>query len=95
MQKTFSTCIIPENSQELLFSIRSNHFLYHCWKNTQRNKFVLIRESNNTRLCLPSQLLNLTEPELKKYLLTVTRKLKDLDDCLFFNEMLWKQYFEN
>ncbi len=92
MQKTYSTCIIPENSQDLLFSIRSNHLLYHCWKNTQSDTFVVIRESNNTSLCLPNQLLNLTEPELKKYLFTVTRKLKNLDDCLFFNEKLWNKY---
>jgi hypothetical protein len=89
MQKRFSTCILPENSEQLLFSIRSGTCLYHCWMNQKEQKFVVIKESNNLRLNIPNQLLNFSERELKRYLLLVTAQLKYMDEFLFFNEVLW------
>ena len=93
MEKAYSTCIIPEISEVLLFSLQSNGFLYHCWKNKQR--FVVIKESNDFSMAVPNQLMNFTELELKRYLYLATEKLKYLDDFLFFNENLWSRYFES
>ena len=92
MQKKFSTCIIPENSEQLLFSMKSDLYLYHCWMNTTANKFVVIKESNDFSVPVPNQLLNFTEKELKRYLLIATVKLKHIDGFLFFNEILWNKY---
>lgn len=89
----YSTCIIPDISEGLLFSLQINGFLYHCWKNKQH--FVVIKESNDLSIVISNQIMNFTELELKWYLYVVTEKLKYLDNLLFFNEKLWKQYFEN
>lgn len=93
MRKGYSTLIIPENSLELLFSVKCDTNLFHCWKNKKRNKFVLIKESNDLRLLVPNQLMNFSEKQLKRYLFLTTNKLRDIDECLFMNESLWKRYF--
>jgi hypothetical protein len=93
MNKTYSTCIIPETSEGLLFSLQSDKFLYHCWKS--KNKFVVIKESNDFSKVVPNQIMNFKESELKRYLYVVAAKLKNLDELLFFNDTLWKWYFEN
>ncbi len=92
MRKRYSTCIIPETSEELLFSIASDDFLYHVWKNDKKDTFVLIKASNNMSIVLPNQLMNFNEHELKRYLYAATNKLKDLDSFLFFNEKLWDKH---
>lgn len=92
MKKAYSTCILPNTSDGLVFSLQSERFLYHCWKHKQ--KFIVIKESNDFALQVPNQLLNFTELELKRYLYIATAKLKRIDDFLFFNELLWKKYFE-
>lgn len=92
MNKAYSTCIIPETSEGLLFSFQSNGFLYHCWKN--EDQFVVIKESNDFSKVVPNQIMNFKEPELKHYLYVATNKLKHLDGFLFFNEHLWSKYFE-
>jgi hypothetical protein len=92
MRNSYSTCIIPETSEGLLFSLQSNGFLYHCWKNKQQ--YVVIKESNDFSKAIPNQLLNFTELELKRYLYLATEKLKYLDAFLFFNENLWSRCFE-
>ncbi|MCC6447631.1 MAG: hypothetical protein IT215_02990 [Chitinophagaceae bacterium] len=92
MKKSYSTCIIPQTSEGLLFSLQCDDYLYHCWASNQQ--FVLIKESNNFALCEPNQLLNFTERELKRYLYNATKQLKELDNILFFNELLWCKYCE-
>ncbi len=93
MQRTYSTLIIPENSRQLLFSVKCGDYLYHCWKNKKENKFVVIKESNILLIQFPNQLLNFSELEVKRYLLIATNHLKRMDDFLFFNEVLWTRYF--
>lgn len=88
----YSTCIIPENSEGLLFSIKSDEYLYHCWYNTEKSCFVLIKEANNFNLHIPRQLMQFGEKELKRYLYKVTSRLNRIDHFLFFNEELWEQY---
>ncbi|HQV76847.1 MAG TPA: hypothetical protein PLJ42_01535 [Chitinophagales bacterium] len=91
MQKNYSTLIIPENSKGLLFSIVSDNYLYHCWKNEQQPIFVLVKEPNLTTMIVPSQMMNFNEKELKRYLLMVTNaKEKDLN-ILYFDEPLWNR----
>ena len=94
MQRTYSTLIIPENSEELLFSIKCDSHLYHCWKNTKEDKFVVVKESNDFSIFSPTQLMNFSERELKQYLFIASNKLKKIDAFLFFNDLLWKIYFE-
>lgn len=93
MNRSYSTCIFPETSEGLLFSLESNGFLYHCWKN--KHLFVIIKESNDFSKVTPNQIMNFTELELKHYLYVATAKLENLDGLMFFNEALWSQYFEN
>lgn len=95
MQRTYSTLIIPTNSTQLIFSIKCDNYLYHCWKNTQKNKFVVMKESNNLSIIFPNQIMNFSETELKRYLLIATNQLNRMDDFLFFNEVLWKRYFDS
>lgn len=92
MQKHYSSRILAKKETALLFSIRINNHLFHCWKILTSNQFVLIQESNNGAHLLPNQLLNLTEHQLKKYLNLYTKKLTDIDECLFFNEELWNKH---
>lgn len=94
MIKSYSTCIIPENSNKLLFSVRCDDNLYHCWKNEKKDSFVVIKESNDMSKVIPNQLLNFTEKALKRYLYLATNQLKEIDDLLFFNELLWNKYFD-
>ncbi len=94
MAKSYSTCIIPENSEMLLFSMRSETNLYHCWLNDSKKLFVIIKESNDLSIAVPNQILNFTEKSLKKYLFTTTSKLKEIDELLFFNDVLWNKYLE-
>ncbi|MFN8261314.1 MAG: hypothetical protein U0X41_10310 [Chitinophagales bacterium] len=90
MEKTYSTCIIPENSEGLLFTLKSGSYLYHCWKIEEKQRFVVIKESGDFSLSVPNQLLNFTERELKRYLYMATEKLRQLDGFLFVNEALWE-----
>lgn len=94
MIKYYSTCIIPENSNKLLFSVRCEDSLYHCWKNEQKDSFVLIKESNDLTKVLPNQILNFSEKSLKRYLFVATKQLKEIDDLLFFNDVLWRKYID-
>ena len=94
MAKSYSTCIIPENSEMLLFSMRSETYLYHCWLNDSKELFVIIKESNDLSVVVPNQILNFTEKSLKKYLHTTTSRLKEIDELLFFNDVLWNKYLE-
>jgi hypothetical protein len=91
MNKAYSTCIIPETSEGLLFSLQSNGFLYHCWKN--EDQFIVIKESNDFSIAIPNQIMKFSELELKRYIYVATAKLKHIDDFLFFNDVLWKRYF--
>ena len=94
MAKSYSTYITPENSEMLLFSMRSETNLYHCWLNDSKKLFVIIKESNDLSIAVPNQILNFTEKSLKKYLFTTTSKLKEIDELLFFNDVLWNKYLE-
>lgn len=94
MTKTYSTCIFPENSEMLLFSMRSETYLYHCWLNNSKKLFVVIKESNDLSVVVPNQILNFTKKSLQKYLATTTSKLKEIDELLFFNDVLWNKYLE-
>lgn len=89
MQTAISTPWFPKNPEQLLFSIKSDSYLFHCWMNIIENKFVVIKEKNDTSSATPVQLLNFTEKTLKKYLYTSTDRLKNIDGFLFFNEQLW------
>ena len=94
MQKEYSTCIIPENSQELLFSIKINTHLHHCWFNEDANIFVVFKEGCDFADATATQILNFSKQELKSYLLESTLNLKNVENCLFFNEVLWEKYME-
>ncbi|MFN8282145.1 MAG: hypothetical protein U0U67_02970 [Chitinophagales bacterium] len=89
---SYSTNILAQKSEQLLFSIKSDAYLYHCWMNIIENKFVIIKETNDSSKATPVQLLNFTERTLKKYLYTSTEKLKRIDGFLFFNDELWNKY---
>ncbi len=91
MQKNYSTFLIPENSAGLLFSIVSRGFIYHCWKSPKKSMYVVVKESNNTQMVLPNQLMNFTEAAFKRYLFIATNKLQNIEQCLFFNEALWNE----
>lgn len=95
MQRQFSSGIISADSEKLLFSIKSDAYLFHCWMNVIENRFVIIKEKNDTSSGAPVQLMNFTEKMLKKYLYTSTDKLKNIDGFLFFNDELWKKYIGN
>ncbi|MEZ5054959.1 MAG: hypothetical protein R2807_09420 [Chitinophagales bacterium] len=91
MQKNYSTFIIPENSAGLLFSIVSRGYIYHCWKSPKDAMYVVVKESNDTQIVQPNQLMNFTEAALKRYLFIATNKLKNIEQYLFFNEELWNE----
>ena len=92
MYTTYSNNVLAKKQEQLLFSIKSDAYLYHCWMNVIENKFVIIKEVNDCSKAAPIQLLNFTERTLKKYLYTSTAKLKRIDGFLFFNDELWKKY---
>lgn len=92
MSYTYSTNILAQKKEQLLFSIKSDVYLFHCWMNVIENKFVIIKEVNDCSKAAPIQLMNFTERTLKKYLYTSTEKLKRIDGFLFFNDELWKKY---
>ncbi len=89
MRKNYSTCIIPENTEQLLFSIIAGSYLFHCWKHKEKNCYVVIKESNDTRNVVPNQILNFNLKELKRYLYTITNQLKELDGFLYLSKALW------
>lgn len=92
MYTTYSNNPLAAKTEQLLFSIKSEAYLFHCWMNTIENKFVIIKEKNDTSSATPIQLLNFTERTLKKYLYTSTSKLKSIDGFLFFNDALWNKH---
>lgn len=94
MQKEYSTCIIPDNSRDLLFSIKSNTHLHHCWFNEDVNTFIVLKESCDFADTTATQILNFNKQELKIYLLESTLELKNVENCLIFNEVLWEKYME-
>ena len=91
MQKNYSTCILPENDKQLLFSIVAGSYLFHCWENIEKNCYVLIKETNDTRNITPNQLMNFTLTDLKQYLYTTTDKLRDLKGVLYLNLEWWNR----
>ncbi len=90
MKQYFSTYLMPDASDKLLFSLHNADFFFHCWYNIVENKFIVIKEPRGMEYAIKNQIFNFNSKEIKNYLIRQTNELKD-SQLLFYNEQIWNE----